>query len=359
MKTTSHTKKRKISHVGSIKRSNSERKMTTTKKRSSAKRRMTAKRSVIEISSSVNNHMSVDTTPSSQPEQEQKEKYVDSIVYDTEESYRPIVIIPLRSDKLWCTENIGFYKSSAVSNKEKRHADKFIHTWFPIAGVTETSEENTKKESREKGHLIKMSDLYDFETTPLGWFVPLMQDYFLSKHQFDLCDALKKLNTQNIGKDDNEYDEIKKRYEPVDELTALITRYFLYPWQLKISAIIGGGYWEKNPEFRDYIKQRKLPEDETIQYDAIKIYPQLLATTTGKTLKETFTVAGEDEVIGFMNGAHAQSTIKHAASFFNEHRAQVAEEKGFCKYRYVMGYPVRLGIWENTKKALERYTKKP
>ena len=194
-------------------------------------------------------------------------KPLEYIVYHTEQVKRPICVVKIRDATTWMTPNIAYYKSTGKSND--RFGGKFSNTWFPIATILENAAIVGGK-NLEEGFVFKMSAF--LESPFLGeWGCLLLNDHFkkkyLEKYEEYVTDILttssaaKNPNPVTVKELETKYNmttlDVHETYkillEEYIEIHDFISGYFVYDWQLYISAFAGSGYWQQNEQFRDYI----------------------------------------------------------------------------------------------------------
>ena len=169
-----------------------------------------------------------------------------AIYHEGGDSYRPIIIIPINTPALWPNNNIAYYRSSGRSNTTPQYAN----TWFPFGGMVEQNNTIIRNETFNRGHLIKMSDLLS-TSTYFRWKSTLLMNYFRTKENFHpFRDVYYEPPLGSMG---NVTTTEITHFREAQEIRMLFDNYFLFDWQLKISAQIGGGYWARNITFRTYV----------------------------------------------------------------------------------------------------------
>ena len=197
---------------------------------------------------------------------------MDVIVYhEGGDSYRPVIHIELLPE-LWVNRNILFYRSSSRSNNNMVSTR---NTWFPIGGMVDETMMN-QKENFNYGHLIKMSDINHIDMNESYiWLYGLLYDYFYEKakqtntefYYLDLNTLMenprenRKLSqAQNMQIQNNKKNEnMIQSYELANEFANLYNTcnsYFMYDWQIYISASFGGELWNAYPDLRLMILDR-------------------------------------------------------------------------------------------------------
>jgi hypothetical protein len=191
-----------------------------------------------------------------------KIKEIGKIIYQADGIERPILILtnpPLQhTDSTispWPNPNIAYYCSSGTSNQDNLSIKTiFQGTWIPIGGLLEHEINYSGNGKRLKGHIIKMSDLYFGilgETCKfLKWHETFIEKMY---PEINLI-----LNEAPYYKtlDELSDDKLKNLQGIMLEFLTVLTfisAYFLNEWQLKLSAMIGGGYWDKNIKLKSYV----------------------------------------------------------------------------------------------------------
>lgn len=189
------------------------------------------------------------------------------IIYQTEGVYRPICVVQLKNPGTWITPNISYYRSSGQSND--RFQQKFSNTWLPCATILEDRATIGGKDL-EKGFVFKMSTFLEYAVLK-DWGCKFLNTYFINKYAVNFpkyvedilkttsneknpnLDLLKELQTKNNMTRIEVYEIYKKLLEEYHEIHEFISSYFLHDWQLAISANAGGGYWQHNTDFLNYV----------------------------------------------------------------------------------------------------------
>lgn len=189
------------------------------------------------------------------------------IIYRSEGLYRPICVVHLKNSETWITPNISYYRSSGQSND--RFQQKYANSWLPCATILEDRATIGGKDL-EKGFIFKMSSFLP-EAFIGNWGCQILNVYFRKKYEADFpeyvedilktanrelnpnMDLIKKLQTNNNITNIEVYEIYKKLLEEYYEIHEFMSSYFLYDWQLAISAKAGGGYWQQNAEFHAYV----------------------------------------------------------------------------------------------------------
>jgi hypothetical protein len=150
------------------------------------------------------------------------------------------------------------------------------------------------------GFFIKMGfimnqDSFDLHKEP-NWITDLIGDYPIAlveteRHLFNN----KKFITIDEFINKQKYTEIKKidtQYHRLALSIRLIIKnefenflnYFLYEWQAMLSLRIGGGYWDSNPEFKEYISKK------LARYDLVPVpnMDETLKTASETKLREIY-----------------------------------------------------------------------
>lgn len=197
------------------------------------------------------------------------------ILHEGGDSYRLLVSVPVNNPALWPNPNICFFRTTGRSNK---NSEIFTGSWFPIAGIKESSAMPKYLEDKSDGFLIKMAFIMnkkdDFSGTDKQpqWISDLISDYpiVLEESEKDLFDEKRSTITIKEFIEKNKYEKSKTstvidiNYERIAKeidniLDSGFTRflnYFLYEWQAMLSLRIGGGYWKLNPVFAEYISRK-------------------------------------------------------------------------------------------------------
>lgn len=238
------------------------------------------------------------------------------------DSYRPIIIIdtPLFSRP---GSKTAYYRTSGRSNDKFKGL--YANTWFPIGGILENeySKEDTKFGKGEKmgyGLIIKMSTISHLKyTKSYTWIYDLIIDYYKHITPEEYKEVLRVFQPRREGiknetdflidvrkfllERSRKYDEVmyfKNLYDEFMELYGLLYNYFLNKNQLCISSIIGGGYWDKNLKFRDYIINSCESSTTELANNAKYLVSTIVVPTEGTTGHNTA------EVIEFIKHNNAQ-----------------------------------------------------
>ncbi len=212
--------------------------------------------------------------PKSSPKSLPNASTVDSfIMHETADLYRLLVSVPINNPELWPNPNICYFRTSGRSNKGY---EIFRGSWFPIAGIKDSSKMPKFLPERNDGFLIKMSFILNQNADLAAlkqpsWITNLIGDYpiILDESEKGLFDN-KSIITINEFMVKNKYIQNKKnkildtRYERlalhikliISESFGSFMNYFLYEWQAMLSLRIGGGYWDSNPFFTEYISRK-------------------------------------------------------------------------------------------------------
>lgn len=255
-----------------------------------------------------------------------------AIFHEGGDSYRPLIIIPVPSNVVWHAPNICFYRSSGRSNEKS--AGNFTNTWFPIGGVVQRESITLHNgERRGRGHIIKMSDLND---KYLDWMYDLIDGYSIRAYGVSISDAIANLKSNKEGINIHAY---KTMEEKTYAFYIFLKSYFLYDWQVKISALIGGGYWQLYPDFHQYV------------LNAIMI-PERIPPIPRFPREEDFQSGlGIEEIIAFLNVNHAQVDIRQI--ILPPHTEEIRKKTmGFFGLNRIIEQ------YENTITLLTRYSKK-
>ena len=195
------------------------------------------------------------------------------------DSYRPFIVLdfalyPNTPGKT------AFYRSSGRSNDKFKGL--YSNTWLPVGGLIENEYKQGEKKY-ERGLIIKMSTISNTsERKSYKWAHKLCCEYFKDKlttmcgENTNTCNKYTELlnilfpdkisNTAELNNyykllrpyllncSDELFELLKDVYKEYFDITSLIINYVSNIDQLTISAYIGGGYWEKNREFCQYIK---------------------------------------------------------------------------------------------------------
>lgn len=244
------------------------------------------------------------------------------------DSYRPIIVInrPLFSNS---GKNTAYYRSSGRSNEQLNRV--YSNTWFPIAGLIERGGYvNANGKTIPYGFILKVNAILS-EILTIGekksykWIYDTLIDYFnntvpenykthinlirLDNKPYDPTNASYfreiKNDLMDINKhDDQSVDYFEKIIEEYNELYKFLNLYFLNLEQLYISAYLGGGYWDKKREFRDYVLNNYATSQFTSLAEEAK---HTIYTINVPTKSEP----GENtqEVIDFLNANNAQYSI--------------------------------------------------
>ena len=197
------------------------------------------------------------------------------ILHEGADSYRLLVSVPINNPALWPNPNICYFRTSGRSNK---NSEIFTGTWFPIAGIKDSSTMPEYLVDKVDGFLIKMafimnkSDVFSGTDKQPKWISDLIDDYpiileesekswFDNKSSISIVEFIEfikinkyKPNTTII---DTRYERIANETDKVlnDGFTKFLN-YFLYEWQAMLSLRIGGGYWDLNSNFAQYISRK-------------------------------------------------------------------------------------------------------
>lgn len=229
-----------------------------------------------------------------------------NIIHEGGDSYRPIVIIGINNLDLWPNANIGYFKSSGRTNQTPIYAN----TWIPFGGMVEENNTIIQSETYEKGYIIKMSTLLS-STTYFRWKSTLLMNYFRTKENFhpflDVYyetprEPMKNATTTEI-----------QHFQEADNIRELFDKYFLFDWQLRISAQIGGGYWERNRDFHEYVLAHiELPVSVNVP-----VVPDYLYVSTEQELAQH--VKGDEPT----EGQSYSNNKNYIIAFLQEHNSQI------------------------------------
>ncbi len=248
----------------------------TTTAKSTSPRSKTPKSASSKSASSKSASSKSASSKSASPKANLSSSTVDTfILHEHSYSYRLLVSIPVNNDALWPNPNICYFRTSGRSNK---NSEIFTGSWFPIAGIKDSSTMPEYLEDKRDGFLIKMAfimnntdELSETDKKP-KWICDLVSDYpiVLEEHEKDLFDGKRSTITikEFIEKNkyeknktskiiDTNYERIAKEIEKVlNDGFRRFLNYFLYEWQAMLSLRIGGGYWKLNPVFTEYISRK-------------------------------------------------------------------------------------------------------
>jgi hypothetical protein len=170
-----------------------------------------------------------------------------TIIHEGGDSYRPLIIIPINNPNLWTNNNIAYFRSSGRSNSTPQYSN----TWFPLGGIVEQNNTKILRETFNTGHIIKMSDL--LEKKDSNWKTNLCMEYFhpLENQSFENKSFDKILSTLNPNS--TNIDAIEALFTEALLIKKFLDSYFFFDWQLRISAQIGGGFWDRNPNFCTFV----------------------------------------------------------------------------------------------------------
>jgi hypothetical protein len=165
-----------------------------------------------------------------------------TIYHEGGDSYRPIIIIPINDTNLWPNKNIAYFRSSGRTNKTPQYSN----TWFPLAGFVEQNNTTILRNTFNTGHIIKMSDLLAKKDS--SWKSNLCMEYFrpLENQSFDKILSTLNPNSSNI-------DAVELLFNEAFLIKQFLDSYFFSDWQLRISAQIGGGFWDRNSKFCTFV----------------------------------------------------------------------------------------------------------
>ena len=163
-----------------------------------------------------------------------------SIYHEGGDSYRPIIIIPINDPNLWPNKNIAYFRSSGRTNQ----TPEYSNTWFPLGGFVEQNNTTILDNTFKKGHIIKMSDL--LKKRDSNWKGNLCIEYFRTFQNDSFQKILTTLTVDNV-------DTLELLFNEAFLIKKFLDNYFFFDWQLRISAQIGGGFWDRNPKFCTFV----------------------------------------------------------------------------------------------------------
>jgi hypothetical protein len=170
-------------------------------------------------------------------------KAAPTIVYPTivyhagGDSFRPFVVLP-STDPSWPLPACAFYQSSGRSNDALNGL--YAGSWLPTGGLDET------------GHIIKLQAYSDNQLLP--WALDLLETYFGGVIQdANALARSRSLRTGLMKENKPLFDEWKEIALRCQQIYQFIQYYFLLDWQLKASAEMGGGFWDRVPTFRQHV----------------------------------------------------------------------------------------------------------
>ena len=183
---------------------------------------------------------------SSKVKSKPKAKRRSSIVFPTivyhegGDSFRPFVVLP-STDPSWPLPACAFYQSSGRSNDALNGL--YSGSWLPTGGLDES------------GHIIKLQAYSDNQLLP--WALDLLETYFGGV----ILDAnalarSRPLRTGLMKENKPLFDEWKEIALRCQQIYQFIQYYFLLEWQIKASAEIGGGFWDRVPTFRQHVLRK-------------------------------------------------------------------------------------------------------
>ena len=229
-----------------------------------------------------------------------------NIIHEGGDSYRPIVIIEINNLALWPNANIAYFKSSGRTNKTPQYSN----TWLPFGGLVEENNTIIRNNTFDKGHLIKMSDLLSISTY-FRWKSTLLMNYFRTKDNFhpfiDVFYESPRGTMKNVTTTEITH------FREAEEIRTLFDSYFLFDWQLRISAQIGGGYWERNRDFHEYV----LAHIELPVSVIIPVLPDYLHFSTEQELAQH--VKGDEPT----EGQTYSNNKNYIIAFLRQHESQV------------------------------------
>jgi len=273
------------------------------------------------------------------------------------DSYRPIIIIniPLFSG----VANTAYYKTSGRSND--RFKGLYSDTWIPTAGLIENSGYTKKNgEILTYGFILKMSTISNItEKKTYKWIYDLIIDYFdnitpdiykttldilkptqssINSYYNDVRQYLINTTEDNL----NFFETLFNEYKDIHEL---LHNYFLNKEQIFISAQLGGGYWEKNTRFCNFIKGLSFSDKIiSVAENAKPTISTIIVPTEGTTGHNT------QEVIDFLKVNNAEYTT-------DEIEEKIASLE-LVPYSFYINslFSILLQV-KNTRKALARIKK--
>ena len=227
-----------------------------------------------------------------------------AIYHEGGDSYRPIIIIQINNPALWPNDNIAYYRSSGRSNT----TPQYTNTWFPFGGIIEQNKTIIRNDTLNKGHLIKMSDLIS-TSTYFRWKSTLLMNYFSTKQDFhpfrDVYYEPIQGTMRNVTTTETTH------FREAEEIRMLLDHYFLFDWQLRISAQIGGGYWAINTTFCRYV------------LDNINLPPNVVIPVVPANLNVT-----EPELANLVQDVNTDDIIK----FLKDNRSQIETVNFFTQF---------------------------
>ena len=222
---------------------------------------------------------------------------VEAVYHEGGDSYRPIITISVPEGEKWISENIIYYRSSGRSNAGEGQEIKNKYrngTWFPTIGLTDDNTpliEFNKEHQNDiegaitsSGYICKGGDIftnkyfrqakfkvkkYNVHLRP-AWY-PIFINRMYGIFDSELYKFLLKDKYAQIEKNETDIrkQNVKKRAEYLVERVRLDTlindilpTYFNKWWQIQQSAQLGGGLWVIEPEFRDFVLNYKISEEQ-------------------------------------------------------------------------------------------------
>jgi len=160
------------------------------------------------------------------------------VYHEGGDSYRPFLVLP-STDPSWPLPACTFYQSSGRSNDALNGI--YTGSWLPTGGLDET------------GHIIKLQTYSNNQLLP--WAFDLFESFFdealLEANTYARTQSLRTLLRENRPL----YDKWKELAAQCQQIYQFVQYYFLFDWQLRTSAQIGGGFWDRVPTFRQHVMQ--------------------------------------------------------------------------------------------------------
>lgn len=180
--------------------------------------------------------------------------YVNTVYWEGGETYRPFVTV--KTPKQWPTAKMAFYQSTGTSNNDGKNEYR-KYTWFPTLGLLQTNSTLYDDLNKgEDGYILKQNVFSKiFKIQLPNWFRAILtkmlfkQTQNLKQKYLEFYYQIPEFLRTRISPDKELGDEVIK----VDMVFGILAKYCQYWWQVQISAQLGGGLWEKVPEFRDFV----------------------------------------------------------------------------------------------------------
>jgi hypothetical protein len=174
-------------------------------------------------------------------------------------------VVDINEDNLWYTRNIAFYRSSGRSVKKSGNdRTPLTNVWLPIMGINDGVD--------EKGHIIKGSFINNKENVTMVWIQELLQHYIGIE---EIQNIDNEIRSKIIINDLTTLQSMMQTRETVISLYNFISTYFIYDWQLYISARLSIMSQDDSSNWIVFPGLRDLVLGKYSHYDPIFVIPDI------------------------------------------------------------------------------------